>query len=120
LLREKSESLDCFKELKTAIELKFNAKIKCVHSDKDGEFYGRHDEIGRNLGPFARFLQECGIEVYHANLLLANGSLRPRVMPMENWECTRSDLLQKDIIKGKVWTIKRFFLLFLLKINFIL
>jgi len=57
--------LDSFKELKAVVELKFNVKIKCVHSDRNGEFYGRYDETGRNLGPFARFLQECGAEAMY-------------------------------------------------------
>ena len=68
LLHEKSESLDFFKEFKTVVELKFNTQVKCVHSDRGGEFYGRYDEIGRNLGPFARFLQECGIEAMYTML----------------------------------------------------
>ena len=33
-----------------------------VHFDKDGEYYGRYDETGRNTGPFAKYLQECGID----------------------------------------------------------
>ena len=33
-----------------------------VHFDKCGEYYGRYDETGRNPGPFAKYLQECGID----------------------------------------------------------
>ena len=33
-----------------------------MKSDRGGEYYGRYDEIGRNLGPFAKFLLECGID----------------------------------------------------------
>ena len=62
LLTEKSESLDAFKTFKVAVELKFGQKIKCVNSDRGGEYYGRYDETGRNPGPFARYLQDCGIE----------------------------------------------------------
>ena len=36
-----------------------------VHSNKDGEYYGRYDEIGCNPGPFARYLQECGIDAQY-------------------------------------------------------
>jgi len=61
LLHEKSESLDSFKEFKAIVELKFDTQVKCIHSDRGGEFYGRYVEIGRNPGPFARFLQECRI-----------------------------------------------------------
>ena len=37
-------------------------KIKAVNSDGGGEYYGRYDESGRNPWPFARYLQECGID----------------------------------------------------------
>ncbi|RVX08125.1 Retrovirus-related Pol polyprotein from transposon TNT 1-94 [Vitis vinifera] len=36
--------------------------IKAVKSDRGGEYYGRYDETGRNPGPFAKFLLECGID----------------------------------------------------------
>ena len=62
LLTKKSESLEAFKSFKVAIELKLSKKIKCVNSDRGGEYYGRYDELGRNPGPFARYLQECEIE----------------------------------------------------------
>jgi len=65
LLQEKSSSLDAFKSFKAAIELKTGKKIKCVRSDRGGEYYGRYDETGRNPGPFARFLDECGIEAQY-------------------------------------------------------
>ena len=29
---------------------------------KGGKYYGRYDETERNLGPFAKYLQECGID----------------------------------------------------------
>ncbi|KAF7812283.1 Retrovirus-related Pol polyprotein from transposon TNT 1-94 [Senna tora] len=60
LLHEKSDSLDAFKAFKAAVELKSGKVIKCVRSDRGGEFYGRYTEIGRNPGPFALFLQEHG------------------------------------------------------------
>ena len=62
LIREKSESLEAFKAFKTKIELQQGKKIKVVHSDRGGEYYGRYDETRRNLGPFARYLQECVID----------------------------------------------------------
>jgi len=65
LLRERTESLDSFKELKVVLELKINTRIKCVHSKRDGEFHERYDETGKNSRPFARFLQECGIEAMY-------------------------------------------------------
>jgi len=39
--------------------------MKCVRFDRGGEYYGRYDETGRNPGPFARFLDECGIEAQY-------------------------------------------------------
>ena len=36
-----------------------------VHSDRGGEYYGRYDDTGRNLGPFAKYLQECGIDAQY-------------------------------------------------------
>ena len=62
LIREKSESLDAFKVFKTNVELQKGKKIKAVNSDRGGEYYGRYDETGRTPGPFARYLQECGID----------------------------------------------------------
>ena len=29
---------------------------------RGGKYYGRYDEAGRNPGPFAKYLQECGID----------------------------------------------------------
>ena len=58
LIREKSESLEVFKIFKTKVELHTGKKIKVVHSDRGGEYYGHYDEDGRNPGPFADFLQE--------------------------------------------------------------
>ena len=63
LIREKSDSLEVFKAFKTKVELQKGKKIKVVNSNKCGEYYGRYDEIGRNPGPVANFLQECGIDV---------------------------------------------------------
>nr|CAN63839.1 hypothetical protein VITISV_041358 [Vitis vinifera] len=33
---------------------------------RDGEYYGRYDETGRNSGPLAKFLLECGIDARYA------------------------------------------------------
>lgn len=35
--------------------------IKVVKSDRDGEYYDRHIEMGQRLGPLAKFLKEHGI-----------------------------------------------------------
>ncbi|KAH9678145.1 Integrase catalytic domain-containing protein [Citrus sinensis] len=65
LLTEKSESLSVFQVFKANVELQKGKKIKAVRSDRSGEYYGRYDETGRNPGPFAKFLQECGIEAQY-------------------------------------------------------
>ena len=65
LIHEKSEALDIFKIYKAEVELKLERKIKCVRSDRGGEYYGRYGEAGQIPGPFARFLQECGISAQY-------------------------------------------------------
>ena len=61
LIREKFDSLEAFKAFKAKVELQQGKKIKVAHYDRGGEYYGRYDETGHNLGPFAKYLQECGI-----------------------------------------------------------
>ena len=39
-----------------------------VHSNRGGEYYSRYDEMRRNLGPFAKYLQECGIDAQYTML----------------------------------------------------
>ena len=53
LIREKFESLEAFK---AKVELQQGKKIKVVHFDRGGEYYGRYDETGCNVGPFAKYL----------------------------------------------------------------
>ena len=62
LIRDKSYSLEVFKAFMTKVELQKGKKIKVVNFDAHGEYYSRYDEIGSNLGPFAKFLLEYGIE----------------------------------------------------------
>ena len=62
LIHEKSQSLDVFKTFKAEVENQLNKRIKCVRSDRGGEYYGRYDGSGEQRpGPFAKFLEECGI-----------------------------------------------------------
>ena len=56
LIREKSNSLEAFKTFKEKVELQQGKKIKVVHYDRGDEYYGKYDETGRNLGPFAKYL----------------------------------------------------------------
>ncbi|CAL9019297.1 unnamed protein product, partial [Prunus brigantina] len=62
--------LDKFKIYKAEVENQLNLKIKVVKSDREGEYYGRFDETGRNPGPFAKFLQEEGIIAHFEEITL--------------------------------------------------
>ena len=51
-----------FKKFKVEVENQLNKRIKTVRSDRGGEYYGKSDGSGEQcLGPFAKFLEECGI-----------------------------------------------------------
>ena len=56
------DKFNSFKAFKPKVKLQQGKMIKMVHSDKVGEYYGKYDETRRNLGPFAKYLQECGID----------------------------------------------------------
>jgi len=62
LIHEKSQAVDVFKSFKAEVENQLSKRIKCVRSDRGGEYYGRYDGSGEQRpGPFAKFLEECGI-----------------------------------------------------------
>ena len=61
LIAEKSQALEKFKIFKLEAEKELNAVVKCVRSDRGGEYYGRYTETGQHKGPFALFLEENGI-----------------------------------------------------------
>ena len=46
LIREKFDYLEAFKAFKAKVELQQGKKIKVVHFNKGGEYYGRYDEAG--------------------------------------------------------------------------
>ncbi|GJT43830.1 retrovirus-related pol polyprotein from transposon TNT 1-94 [Tanacetum coccineum] len=58
---EKSESLDVFKIFKVEVENQQNLKIKIVRSDRGGEYYGKHFDLGQSPRPFSLYCQENGI-----------------------------------------------------------
>ena len=62
LIHKKSNTLEAFKAFKAKVELQKGKKIKAANSDRGDEYYGRYDETGRNPGPLARYLQDCGID----------------------------------------------------------
>ena len=61
LIKKKSYSLDKFKVFKLEVEKQLEKVIKIVRSDRGGEYYGRHGDVGQLIGPFAKYLQDCGI-----------------------------------------------------------
>ena len=61
LIKEKSYALDKFKVFKIEVEKKLGKFIKIVRYDRSGEYYGRHGDVGQHMGPFAKYLQDCGI-----------------------------------------------------------
>ena len=62
LIHEKFQSLDVFKSYKAEVENQLGKKIKAIKSNCSGEYYGRYDGSSEQRpGPFARYLQECGI-----------------------------------------------------------
>ena len=62
LISHNSEALDRFKIFKTEVEKQLGKVIKIVRSDRGGEYYGRHGDLGQCLGHFIEFLQSCGIK----------------------------------------------------------
>ena len=51
-----------FKIFRVDVETQLSKKIKYIRSDRSGEYYGRYDGSGEQRpGPFAEFLEECGI-----------------------------------------------------------
>ena len=65
LIRDKSDSLEAFKAFKAKVELQQGKKIKVVHSNIIGEYYGIYDETKRIIRPFLKYLQECGIDAQY-------------------------------------------------------
>ena len=65
LIREKSDFVEVFKAFKAKVELKQEKKIEVVHFDRGSEYYGRYDKTGCNPVPFAKYLQECGIDAQY-------------------------------------------------------
>ena len=62
LIHDKSQSLDVFKTFKAEVENRLNKTIRSVKSDYGGEYSGRYNSLGEQRpGPFAKFLEECGI-----------------------------------------------------------
>ncbi|GJY27449.1 retrovirus-related pol polyprotein from transposon TNT 1-94 [Tanacetum coccineum] len=61
LINEKSESLEMFKTFKAEVENQLDRKIKVVRSDRGGEYYCRHTDVGQAPGSFFDFCKDHGI-----------------------------------------------------------
>ena len=61
LIKEKSNVLNKFKVFKLEVEKQLEKIIKIVRSYRGGEYYSRHGDVGQLIGPFAKYLQDCGI-----------------------------------------------------------
>ena len=57
LLKENSQVINALEVFVNEVERQLDRKVKIVRSDRGGEYYGKYDESGQNLGPFARFLE---------------------------------------------------------------
>ena len=56
LISYKSEALERFKIFNIEVENQLGKVIKIFRSDRGGEYYGKHGDLGQCLGPFAEFL----------------------------------------------------------------
>ena len=61
LLNKKSQAVNALEVFVKEVERQLDRKVKIVRSDKGGEYYGKHGELGQNPGPFAKFLERHGI-----------------------------------------------------------
>ena len=61
MLHEKSQAINALEVFITEVERQLGRKVKIIRSDRGGEYYGRYDESGQHPGPFAKFLEKCGI-----------------------------------------------------------
>ena len=61
LLHEKSQSVNALEVFINEVERQLDKRMKIVRSDRGGECYGKHNEIGQCPSPFAKFLEKRGI-----------------------------------------------------------
>ena len=61
MLNEKSQAVNSLEVFIKEVERQLDRKVKIVRSDRGGEYYGKHGESGKNLGPFAKFLKRHDI-----------------------------------------------------------
>ena len=61
LLHEKSQVIDVLEVFINEVERQLDRNVKVVRLGRDDEYYGRYNESGQCPGPFAKFLEKCGI-----------------------------------------------------------
>ncbi|RVW25654.1 Retrovirus-related Pol polyprotein from transposon TNT 1-94 [Vitis vinifera] len=52
--KKEQDALEMFKVFRTEVEKQLGKVIKIVRSDRGGEYYGKHGDVGQQKGPFAR------------------------------------------------------------------
>ena len=90
MIKEKSDALDKFKVFKLEVEKQLGKVIKIARSDRGGEYYGRHGDVGQHMGPFAKYFQDCGIIAQYTML----GS------PEQNGVAERRNRTLKDMMRS--------------------
>ena len=82
-----------FKLFKVEVGNQLNKRIKTVRSDRGGEYYGKYyNSGGQCLGPFTKFLEECGIVPQYTML----GS------PSMNGVVERQNITLKDMVRSMI------------------
>ena len=92
LIQEKSDVLEKFKVFKLEVEKQLGKFIKIVSYHCGGEYYGRHRDVGQHMGPFAKYLQDCGIVAQYTLF----GSLE------QNGVAERRNRTLKDMMRSMV------------------
>ena len=86
LILDKSQVLEVFKNFKTEVERQTEKFIKVITSDRRGEYYGKYLEKGQHKGPFATYLEQCGIVAQYTTpyTLRQNGDYERRNRTLMN------------------------------------
>nr|GEV39912.1 hypothetical protein [Tanacetum cinerariifolium] len=92
LIKEKTKSLDIFKFFKAKVKNQLKCKIKIVRSDRGGEYYGKHSDLGQSPGPFSIYCQENGI---------VNQFTVPYT-PQQNGVAERRNRILMDMVRGMI------------------
>lgn len=97
LLHGKSQVVNSLDIFITDVERQLDRKVKIIRSDKGGEYYGRYDETGQHLGPFARLLENRGII---AQYTMSGTSQQSGVAERSN--CTLMDMVRNMLCNSTV------------------